>query len=281
MKQWKKTFALAALPLALAACGGGGGDDNQAADKPTPQPQQNTQTNTTAPTNTALPASVQKYYIGTYSGYADGISLLQTRVLAEGSDLTKISVDGQTYRLPSPADADQKIGNILVYGSPSGQGSPVISPDGQYSYRSFQMSDDTYRYSRIGFLSGSTGQSLFSIGETMLASNMPTVGTALYRGDALVSYRDENYYFLGVERGTVSANVDFGAKRAVVSLQAPSYAGQASANIDGASLTQDDAAIASGRAAYGVFHGLRGEEMSGKYYDVSAGVDSVFVAKQQ
>ncbi len=234
---------LLALPLALAACGGGGGD-NPAADNNKPQNQNN---------NSAQPDDGV-----TYTGVM--FNAKGERAPTTGRSKFVLNDGKVQYQLPRSSQGATQQGNLLIYGSATGKGGHYTAPDGK-SYESFQLSNNLYYYSQFGVAKPVDGE-IGGFYRGVAVSNMPTSGSATYKGDAIVGlWSGDN--FNRTEAGTVQANADFAGKKLAISLASPSYKGNINANIEGSNFSGKDGS----KSTIGSFYGPNAEELGGTYDD--------------
>lgn len=185
----KTTFKLSALALvmALTACGSSGGGDSTSS-KPvvenTNSSSQNPATtngngagNTASQTETTTPVNETKTYGGTHWSLANNYKPISNRALGESKE-DKLIVEGQEIDLSAiNSKGEQKLTN-----------------------------------SRYGYFLGAkeiTNHNLTIYSQGVLTNDMPTAGTATYKGQAY--YSSES---LGNQRPLISSefDVDFGAK---------------------------------------------------------------------
>lgn len=283
MKKLAKTFALAALPLALAACGGGGGDNNAAADTP------RASAPTSAPAPSAPSAAEQENpgralefhernqtLIGYYGTKVNGGNY-SGQVVRDDKN-TVVTVGGQTYALPKPGDGNYFYASddVLVFGAPSGKGGVVKTADGR-SYESFQLSNSTYLYSQFGMATSGNGFAAVYRGVT--PTSIPVSGSAIYVGQAILALHDANNNFKETEIGEMTSNVDFGTKEALFALKSRSYEGVGVAALNDAGVFYG-VSRRYGVGVVGALYGPNAAEMAGEYQDIEKNVTAVFGAKR-
>ena len=200
---------------------------------------------------------------------------------ADGITTAVTDKDDGTIKLRLPNFyASTRQNGLLVYGSLDGKGG--VTKQAYLSYKTFQISDSSYKHSQFGLLSTDTGYTNFWRGEAV--TKMPTTGQATYLGDSVVGFLNDKGVMERVEQGTARADVDFGRKRLDVSLASPSYQGSASARINYNAKDHE----ATFRTIYnqpwgitGKFAGENAEEVVGRFVDSKKNVDAAFGAKRQ
>lgn len=295
MKQWKKTFALAALPLALAACGGGGGDDNAAADKPsTPQNAgaisgsdvgRSGLTQADAENIKGFSDAVQPIYQGQING---GLFSANLSNLANGSlsskAIQKISGVGYQFVIPDSGMAitiptrqpSSTVGKVEVF--QNYQEYPLLPPtDRNPSYKYFMVGDTGYEHSQFAVAATNAVDPViqaFYRGNVTPEASMPSRGSASYTGQIILL---PEALPAGVNAiGSIAANVEFEAKKMAFAITSGSYNSNLRAKIIGSAFGGKD----GNKSIDGIFTGNNAEEITGGYYDVPSGVVGVFGAKQ-
>ena len=305
MKKMVKTFALAVLPLALAACGGGGGGDNNAAvDKPstpsTPSAPSTPQNKGIAPGSdigrsglTYTDAeNIKNFSNAMQPGFPGHISggLFNARLssLASGSlspqAIQKISGVGYQFVIPDSGvtitlptrQPTTTAGNIEIF--QNYQEYPILAPtERDPSYKYFMVGDTGYEYSQFAIASTSSADPViraFYRGNVTPEASMPSHGSASYTGQIILL---PEIMPAGVSAvGNVSANVEFAAKEMAFAINAGSYNSTLRAKIIGSAFGGKD----GNKSIDGIFTGNRAEEITGGYYDAPSGVVGVFGAKQ-
>ena len=307
----KSKLILSVLTAALlSACGGSSTNDNQAADKPNNNQAQNQQQpqqpqNPQQPQQPQQPEQPQQPQTppaddaknplkiaartGAYNGRfvqhykPEGATtyISNSRETADNGNTTitfKGNTDRQPLRLPTFA-ADKKAGSILIFGSQNGQGE-TVKKEG-LSYKSFQVSDDSYAHSQFGSFFLDNGYTAFYRGTP--TTDMPTRGSALYKGESILAFRNEKGDLIKADQGKVEAEADFAEKRLGLTMTAPQsqYKVSTTAIISDSGFATTDLVSNRNVSIKGVFTGPAAAEMTGYYVDAGHAVEGVFGAKKQ
>ena len=195
----KHTLGLSiATILLLAACGGGGSDDNSPADPNNGGSTNNTPsvslTNTPSTPKPNTPSAPNNPVSGKYQGTA--------YIVPVGSQ------PGQAVNIGTDTLDTPNIGGTQILTRIPGfnVGGFFINRDGKIngkSYKFFIISGNRYA-SRFGYFNEGNNDYIFSLGER--TTNMPTSGSAIYRGEVLVG-RDAN-----AQTANAKINAEFGQK---------------------------------------------------------------------
>lgn len=177
-------------------------------------------------------------------------------------------------KLPTFA-ADAHQGGVLSFNNTKGK-------DG-LSYNSFKVSDNSYRHVQFGFVEHADTYDAF-IRHDKTTVQLPTQGTANYRGDSIMNIHDTSRAYQRTEIGTVAATADFAAKQLSITLQSPSH----QKSISGIPIAGDASFVKEQGPSYtsisGNFAGANGEELTGLYIDSASDnslVTGTFGAKRQ
>lgn len=275
----------------LSACGGSSSNDNPTTDN------NSTTNNSTAnnsqtqnqQSNTDNGLSINRNdtsFSGVFVSHANGGPGIVGPI--DDSSNQTITFDGtllkgDQIKLPTYA-ADKKEGGILIYGSANGSGN-TVERDG-LSYKTFQVSDNSYRYSQFGNIV--TGSEFGGFYRGQRTVDMPTSGSASYQGDGILNFMNNNNLFK-VEQGTVAANADFAAKTISFGIKSPSHSGHVDGQIIGSEFlgTSATSDLTNHAHVLGSFAGPKAEEMYGMYTAVptaaegSVAITGFFGAKQQ
>lgn len=298
MKQWKKTFVIAALPLALAACGGGGRDDNAAADQSsTPSAPQNTGTTSgndigrsgltyaEAENIKFFSDAMQPRYSGQING---GLFSANLSSLAGGSlpsrAIQKVSGVGYQFVIADSGASitiptrqpSSTVGKIEVF--QNYQEFPLLPPTARNpSYKYFMVGDTGYEHSQFAVAATNAADPVIQVfyrGNVTPEASMPSRGSASYTGQIILL---PEVLPAGVNAiGSIAANVEFGAKEMAFAITSGSYNSNLRAKIIGSAFGGKD----GNKSIDGIFTGNNAEEITGGYYDMPSGVFGVFGAKQ-
>ena len=285
----KSQSLLSLLTVALlTACGGGVYDPNKPAEDPTPpalRPDNHQRPSQDVPNSSfSIPRRVSKN-TGMYNQFNyDGLSKKFEDMPEPTTDESNTIITSRsgylksTLRMPD-FYANGKEGNVLIYGSRNGTGS--LNKYGNLSYKTFQVSDNSYRHSQFGMFNTNANYTNFWRGEVV--TKLPS-GKATYRGDSIVGFLGDKGVLEKVEQGSALANVDFNTRRIEVSLKSPSYEGGASASIRYNAEAQEATFATTYNKPYGIngkFAGANAEEVVGRLVDSKKNVDAVFGGKRQ
>jgi hypothetical protein len=273
----------------LTACGGGVYDPNKPAEDPTPpalRPDNNQRPSQDVPNSSfSIPRRVSKN-TGMYNQfYYDSLFKIFESTPEPTTDESNTIITSKSGYLQSILRmpdfyANGKEGNVLIYGSRNGTGS--LNKYGNLSYKTFQVSDNSYRHSQFGMYNTNDGYTNFWRGEVV--SKLPSEGKATYRGDSIVGFLSDKGVVEKVEQGSALANVDFGTRQINVSLKSPGYEGNASARIKYDAKNQEATFATMYNKPYGIngkFAGANAEEVVGRLVDTKKNVDAVFGGKRQ
>ena len=281
----KSQTLLSLLTVALLTACGGVYDPNAPADPPGPKPELNPPPGANPPGSEFAVERKIARYTGEYNlHYDDGLQAIfenensktadnsNTVISAKGSGVVKL-------RLPE-IYASTRRGGLLVYGSLDGKGG--VTKQAYLSYKTFQMGDNSYRFSQFGLLNTGITYATFWRGQPV--TKLPTEGRATYVGDSVVGFLTASGGLDRVEQGTVTADADFARKRVSVSLASPGYQGSDTARIN-YDAREHEATFSSNRkngdGITGKFAGENAEEIVGRYVDTTKKVDAVFGGKRQ
>lgn len=283
----KLIFSILAAAL-LSACGGGSNNDNPTTDKPNGQAQNRQQPQTLPANDAGNPLKIAARS-GTYNGQfiqhykpAGATTYISNSRETADNGNTTITFKGNTerkpLRLPTFA-ADRKAGSILIFGSRNGLGE-TVKKEG-LSYKSFQVSDSSYAHSQFGAFFLDNGYTAFYRGTP--ANDMPTRGTARYKGDSILAFRNPKGDLIKADQGKVDAEADFAEKRLNLTMTAPQsqYKASTTAAISENRFATTNPAASRNASIKGVFTGPAAAEITGYYVDTGHAVEGVFGAKKQ
>ena len=280
----KQHLTLSLLTTALLTACGGVYNEHPAADPPAPKadnpapPPDMPSTDFQIDRHIALITGVHHRH------YNDGLHKTLEMDITKTSDYSNTAItpkDSKMPRLRLPTYySSTKAGNILIYGSLDGKG--TINKHDNLAYKSFQMSNPSYRFSQFGMFNVDDGYTSFWRGQPV--TKMPQEGLFYYQGDSIVGFLDAKGMIDHMERGSVSAAVDFGRKRLNLNLNSAGYKGSSSGIIAYNSQEKEANFYSSRNSQEGIkgkFAGENAEEMVGRYVDSAKKIDAVFGAKRQ
>ena len=276
----KQSVMLVCSMLILAACGGGGGSgsdsggssENAAVDRPGDRP--------TNQDWLGVFLSFEKNHITENGGF---ISL--------DHDRRNITSTFRDYAVSLPSGRpDATVAHVNIYGSRDGIENGSVNVDGK-SYKTFAITDDSYRYSQAGIIIGGGDSGIFYRGQ-IFQQYLPPSGQVSYKGDAIMAfvnkaYSDEKEEILRYEVGSMNMNVDFGKKEFDIAVKSPSYSADTSGVVWGNSnfSTIPNVHPTPGKyhlTAHGVFYGPSGyDEVAGELGDSKAHVRTLFSGKRE
>lgn len=302
----KNALALA-IPLALVACGGGSGDNNAPADPPsnndnnnmvTPPPPgasnkqpsggnygltdeeiQGMQALSDSPITVEygnFPGAVQLFKS---SDVRNNISSPNSLKLVYGSTAYKHMIETEsglgTIFLPDEPDQASHVSGVDVYKDYRGYTSMRSFTD--FSY--FLHSDDSYGAIQFGIAKTKDADPsivAFYRGTPTPEQLLPQSGTFTYRGDWIVF--PDTMKAAATPVGTVAANISFDNKDAAMQFNGPhGYSAGIKAKVVGSMLSGRE----GGKFVEGIFAGLNGGEVVGKYVDADARLYGVYGIKRQ
>lgn len=280
----KQHLTLSLLTATLLAACGGVYNEHPAADPPTPKadnpapPPDMPSTDFQIDRHIALITGVHHRH------YDDGLHKTLETDITKTSDYSNTAITPQDSKMPRlrlpTYYSSTKAGNILIYGSLDGKG--TINKHDNLAYKSFQMSNPSYRFSQFGMFNVDDGYTSFWRGQPV--TKMPQEGLFYYQGDSIVGFLDAKGMIDHMERGSVSAAVDFGRKRLNLNLNSAGYKGSSSGIIAYNSQEKEANFYSSRNSQEGIkgkFAGENAEEMVGSYVDSAKKIDAVFGAKRQ
>ncbi|WP_066802381.1 Slam-dependent surface lipoprotein [Moraxella oblonga] len=237
--------------LALTACGGGGSSGGSTAQPSTPVVKPN-------PTNPTNPAKVQ----------ISGESLVvNTKADTDGKfintntdNINTLNVDGKTFNIGSPN---------IIFGS---------FGDINNAQLHTTISGTHMKYAKYGFVRDKNAQMeyYFYQGEKTPVANVPTTGTANYKGQSIYACETCNSQMV---QGTSEFKVDFGKKTLSGSISNAKVSNIAlNATISGNSFNGKNSA---GTETRGAFFGDKAQEISGAYVNNEKAFGGVFGATKQ
>ncbi len=176
--------------------------------------------------------------------------ILSTPISRSIRDQGNLSV-GQ-IKLPTFA-ANAHQGGLLIFNDINGKE--------DLSYKSFQISDNSYRYIQFGNLDFGEQRMAFMRGEQ--TTQMPDSGSATYSGDSILNFHDKGEQYLRTETGTMNARADFAQKTRDSGVSTPSHSG----GITGAHINDNGFLGADEKKTVigGNFAGPLAEEIFGSY----------------
>lgn len=257
--------------LALTACGGGGSSGGSTAQPSTPV----VKPNPTNPTNQA----------GTGN---NGSNTGNTKPNTNNPAKTQIS--GESLVVNTKADTDGKfvntntdnINTLNVDGKTFNIGSPNIvsgtftnTNDAKFNTT---ISGTHMKYAKYGFVRDKNAQMeyYFYQGEKTPTANVPTTGTATYKGQSIYACETCNGQIV---HGTSEFNVDFGKKTLSGSISNAKASNIAlNATISGNSFNGKNSA---GTETRGAFFGDKAQEISGTYVNNEKAFGGAFGATKQ
>lgn len=235
----QKLLAYFTLSLLLTACGGGGGGSSLdlRSDDPSPIP-----TPAPAPTPTGIKTTGHIMQYSADTGY-----LKNSRQYSDSSteNLNSFVIDNKEVKI------------IVPQGITAGE---ALNINGQIT------SGTKYKDSVFGSMQKDGSVYIYQKGIITPAANIPTTGTAVYQGTAVIAQRGQ-YSNVLIEQGKVNLNVDFGAKSVNGDIKYNNVPTQESiviaATIDGNKFQGDSMRGGDTLTTRGQFNGNQAQEITG------------------
>lgn len=206
--------------------------------------------------------NTNKGHAQTTDRYRDTITLDANRSFNDGRD--------EPMKLPSDVSTGHHDG-FLTFGA-------VKTADGR-SYRSFQVSDNSFLYTQIGAFDpvDNRGHGEFARGHRTIPEAVPARGDATYKGSTILNFYDQYVYspthgHLRTETGSATLTTNFTDKTFNLSLATPTYHNSVDGVINGSALLAPDMSNPNavrntypGASVMGFFAGPKAEEAYGVY----------------
>lgn len=271
--------------LALTACGGGGSSGGSTAQPSTPV----VKPNPTNPTNQAGTGN-NGSTAGNNTATPNNNSSNTGNTKPNTNNPAKVQITGESLVVNTKADTDGKfvntntdnINTLNVDGKTFNIGSPNIvsgtftnTNDAKFNTT---ISGTHMKYAKYGFVRDKNAQMeyYFYQGEKTPTANVPTTGTATYKGQSIYACETCNSQMV---QGTSEFKVDFGKKTLSGSISNSKASNIAlNATISGNSFNGKNSA---GTETRGAFFGDKAQEISGTYANNEKAFGGAFGATKQ